>query len=155
MLQGKTKAAIRLISDECKGGVLQLDSYIPSSNPETEPQTICEILALKHPPAQLASAESILSSESHPPTVHPVMFDCVDAASIRKATLHTDGAAAPSCIDARGWRRICTSFQTASYDLCQSLALLAKWLCTVRVDPQGLAQLMACRPITLDKSPGV
>ena len=50
-LQGNTKAALRLISDQCKGGVLRLDSYIPSSDPETEPQTVCEILASKHPPA--------------------------------------------------------------------------------------------------------
>ena len=83
------------------------------------------------------------------------MFDCVDAAAIRSATLRTDCAAGPSCIDARGWRRICTSFQTASYDLCQSLALLARRLCTVCVDPLGLAPLMACCLIALDKSPGV
>ena len=132
-----------------------MDSYIPSSDPETKPQTVSETLVSKHPPAQPASAKSILSSESDPPTVHPVMFDCIDAASIRTAALWTDGAAGPSCIDTRGWRRICHSFQTTSYDLCQSLALLARRLCTVRVDPQGLVPLMVCRLIALDKSPGV
>ncbi len=79
----------------------------------------------------------------------------LDAASIRTAALRTDGAAGPSCIDARGWRRICTSFHTASHDLCHALALLAKRLCTDHVDPQGLAPLVACRLIALDKNPGV
>ena len=100
MLEGKPKAALRLISDQCKGGVLRLDSYIPSSDPETEPQTVRETLVSKHPPTQPASAVSILSSESDPPTVHPVMLDCIDAASIPTAALRTDGAAGPSCIDA-------------------------------------------------------
>ena len=90
MLQGKTKAALRLISDHCKGGVLRLDSHIPSSDPETEPQTVREILASKQPPAQPASAETILLSESDPPTVHPVMFDCID--------IHPNGCSA------YGWR---------------------------------------------------
>ena len=71
---------------------------------------------------------------------------------IRNASLRTKSAAGHSCIDARGWRRICTSFQTASHGLCQSLAILARRLCT---DPQGLAPLMACRLIALDKNPGV
>ena len=83
------------------------------------------------------------------------MFDCIDAPAIRSATLRMDGTAGPSGIDARVWRRICTSFQIASYDLCQSLALLTRRLCTVCVDPQGLAPLIACHLIALDKSPGV
>ena len=79
----------------------------------------------------------------------------IDAASIRTAALRTDGTARPSGIDARGWRRICTSFHSASNDLCHSLALLARRHSTVHVDPQGLAPLMACRLFALDKCPGV
>ena len=79
----------------------------------------------------------------------------IDAASIRTAALRTDGAAGSSGTDARDWRSICTSFHSASNDLCHSLALLARRLCTVHVDPQGLAPLMACRLIALDKCPGV
>ena len=107
----------------------------------------------KHPASQPASSESICKGDVDPPVVRPVLFECIDAAMICKAALHTEGAAGPSCIDARGWRRICTSFQTASHDLCQSLALLARKLCTVVVDPEGLAPLMACRLIALDKNP--
>ena len=48
-----------------------------------------------------------------------------------------------------------TQIHTASHDLCHSLALLARRLCTVCVDPQVLAPLMACCLIELDKRPGV
>ena len=53
-------------------------------------------------------------------------------------------------MDARGWRRICSSFKSASNDLCHSLALVAQRLCTQFVDSVGLAPLLA-----LDKNPGV
>ena len=149
----KTKAA--LITEQYKGGILRLDSTVPSSNPDLEPLTVREILMSKHLASQPASIESTYNGDIDPPMVHPVLFECIDAAMIRNASLHTEGAAGPSCINARGWRRICTSFQTASLDLCQSLALLAKRLCTVFVDPQGLVPLMACHLIALDKNPGV
>ena len=38
---------------------------------------------------------------------------------------------------------------------CHSLALLAKRLCTSFVDTKGLAPLLACRLVALDKNPGV
>ena len=43
-------------------------------------------------------------------------------------------------------------FKSTSNDLCHSLALLAKRLCTTFVDPKAL---LACRLIALDKCPGV
>ena len=91
----------------------------------------------------------------NPPTVHPVIFDSIQAKTIRSAALHTNGAAGPSGIDARGWRRLCCSFKSASDDLCHSLALLTRRLCKEFVDPDGIAALMACRLIALDKKPGV
>ena len=65
------------------------------------------------------------------------------------------GEAGPSGIDARGWRRLCTSFKSASDDLCHSLALLTRHLCKEFVDPEALAPLMSCRLIALDKNPRV
>ena len=95
------------------------------------------------------------NTTTEPPIVHPVVFEAIDATSIKRAALHTDGAAGPSGIDARGWRRLCTSFQSASDDLCHSLALLARRLCTEFVCPEGLMALVACRLIALDKKRGV
>lgn len=70
--------------------------------------------------------------------------------TIRSAALCTSGASGPSGIYARGWRRLCSFFKTASDDLCHSLALLTRWLCTTLVDPEGLAPLMSCRLIALE-----
>ena len=39
-----------------------------------------------------------------------------DGVVIRNSCLKTDGAAGPSGIDAAGWRRMCTSFQSTSAD---------------------------------------
>ena len=86
---------------------------------------------------------------------HPVIFDSLDGASIRAAALHTNGSAGPSGLDALCWRRLCTSFQHASNDLCNSLALVARKICTTYVDPQGIAAFTANRLIALDKCPGV
>ena len=74
---------------------------------------------------------------------------------IRATAPRTNGAAGPSGIDAGGWRRLCTSFKSASSDLCHSLAATARRLCTSLVDPKSVAPLLACRLLALDKNPGV
>ena len=78
-----------------------------------------------------------------------------DANCIRTAALNTKGPAGPSGFDAHCWRRLCTSFHAASRELCHSLALLARRLCTTFVDHNGLSAFFACRLIALDKCPGV
>ena len=49
----------------------------------------------------------------------------------------------------------CAVVCQASADLCHSLTLLAKRICTSFVDPAGLAPLLTCRLVALDKCPGV
>ena len=65
------------------------------------------------------------------------------------------GSSGPSCLDAHAWRRLCTSFKGASIDLCNSLACVARRLCTSYVDPKSVSSFLACRLIALDKCPGV
>ena len=50
---------------------------------------------------------------------------------------------------------MCTSFKSASVQLCQSLALTARRICTETINPSTLAPLMAGRLIALNKNPGV
>ena len=90
-----------------------------------------------------------------PPPVHPVVYDQITANRIRSVALSVKGAAGPSGLDAHCWRRLCTSFKAASNDICHSLALLAKRLCTTLINPKGISSLLACRLIELDKCPGV
>ncbi len=155
MMQGKVKAALRLLSDEGKGAPLSLETQITTQehHPAT---TVRNELLKKHPPGQPAHPNALLHPDPTTPlSIHPVIFDCLDGAAIRSAALHTNGSAGPSGIDANGWRRLCTSFQTASTDLCSSIASVARKLCTTYVDPEVLAPLTASRLIALDKCPGV
>ena len=147
MFQGKTKAALRLLSDQNKGGLLHLDDLVDGKG------SVREVLTAKHPPSQPAHPDTIINDD--PKEVHPVLFESLDATAIKSAALHTSGAAGPSGIDALGWRRLCTAHKSASVELCHSLALVAKRLCTELVDPAGIAPLLACRLIALDKNPGV
>ena len=151
MFQGKTKAALELLGNQEKGGVLQLDDQVPSG--PCGPKSVREILKEKHPSGQPADPESLVLDDAHP--VHDIVFDCIDASLIRAAALKTSGAAGPSGIDAYGWRRLCTCYQSSSRDLCQALADVAKRLCTQFVDPSGIASFLACRLIALNKKPGV
>ena len=74
---------------------------------------------------------------------------------IKSSALQVSGAAGPSGLDALSWRRLCSSFKTASQELCHSLALTARRLCTDLVDPASVASLLSCRLIALNKNLGV
>ena len=50
---------------------------------------------------------------------------------------------------------VCTSFRTASSDLCHSLALVTRCISTSFTDPEALQPLFNGRLIALDKNPGV
>ena len=154
MSKGNTKAALRTLSKECRGTVLNLNDIVLSSDGTRA--TVLDILKSKHPPSGgPPDPDTLIDAAFNPPVVHPVIFDSIQGQTIRSAALHTSGAAGPSGIDAWGWRRLCSSFKSASAALCQSLALLTRKLCTVLVDPDGLAPLMSCRLIALNKNPGV
>lgn len=93
-------------------------------------------------------------NSDQPPQTHPVVYDSIDAKLIKSSILSTSGAAGPSGLDAKDWKHMCTSFKSASDDLCHALSEVAKHLCVVYVDPTSLAPLVACRLIAVDKLPG-
>ena len=150
MFQGKTNAAIRLLTQQGKGGALRLDDCVDPNNAQ---RTVKDILIDKHPPGQPVQPDII--TKEIPQDIHPVLFESLDAIKIKSAALHTSGAAGPSGLDALSWRRLCTSFKSASMALCHSLALTAKRLCTEFIDPSITAPLTACCLIALDKNPGM
>ncbi len=98
MFQGKVKAALDLLSDKVNAGTLGLDDLIPKS--DGEHQSVREILKAKHPPGEPAIWDSLIDVD--PPPVHSVIFDSLDASTIRAAAMRTKGAAGPSGIDAYG-----------------------------------------------------
>ena len=151
MFAGKTKQALDLLSNGIKGGILNLDS--PSNPNDQSSPTVKDILLSKHPNNQPVYPDCILSSDPDPP--HPIIFDSIDGNAIRSAALNIHGSSGPSGLDAYAWRRLCTSFKGASIDLCNSLAGVAKRLCTTYVDSKSVSSFLACCLIALDKCPGV
>lgn len=116
-------------------------------------RSVREILADKHPVSAPASSEILLSEAQQ--ITHPIIFDSLNADLILKAAFKTKGAAGLSGLDAFAWRRLCSSFKSASMDLCYALAAVGRRMCTPLVNPEGLSAFVACRLIPLDKSPGV
>ena len=102
MFQGKTKAALRLITEQRRGDMLQLDSVIVPGNSNNNSLTVHEALLSKHPDCQPASQSALIYGDEEPAAIHPVLFESTDGAVIKNAALHTSGAAGPSGVDACG-----------------------------------------------------
>ena len=152
MSRGKVNKALRLLSYNSSGGVLGLDDVNPASSHVNLPHTTREILIEKHPLGKPASTNSLL--QGSPMQVNPILFENLNAETIRKAALKTNGAAGLSGLDAYSWRRLCSSFKSSN-DLCSALACVGKRLCSTRVNPDHLSAFVTCRLIPLDKCPGV
>ena len=152
MFQGKTKAALSMLSDNGTSGILSLNENITIDDKIT---TVRQVLNNKHPPAQGADRDSATLRHDIETAVHPVVFERIDSLLIRRSALNCKGATGPSGLDAYAWRRLCTSFDKTSDNLCHSLAQMAKRLCVDLVDPKLLMPFLACRLIALNKNPGV
>ena len=149
MAQGKVRSALSLLSREQSGGVLGLDDIIPQS----QGLTTRDVLRDKHPPGKPACPESLLPDSSE--DVNPIIYSDLDAECILHAALRTQGAAGLSGLDAYAWRRLCSSFKSASHDLCHALAAVGRRICTSNIHPDDLSAFVSCRLIPLNKNPGV
>ena len=136
MLEGKTKAALRLIYNRARQGRFPTsqqhcaDKHSRTSNSSGYSQT-------------KKSSES--TSPSRCPPIPQTQFTQSCMITLMQPqysqlhySLRSQGTAGPSAIDACGWRQMCTSFQTSSDELCHSLvlALLAHRPCAEYVDPK-------------------
>ena len=115
MFAGKVKAALRLVSnlDMCR----TLSPYQLAGEGEDR---VIDILKKKHPAAQPLVQSAII--EASDTNFHPVLFDEINGPLIRSVALKTQGSAGPSGLDAAGWKRMCTSYQNDSDQLCEAIA---------------------------------
>ena len=149
MMLGKTKSALHFLFRKADEGVLKLDDHVPSKE-----GTLCivrEVRQALHPTGKDPNPESLLSSsfKNSLPT-DPIPFEALDGALIQQ---QCRGSAGPAGLDAHAWRRMCSSFKQASWNLCSAIAGVARRICTKRVDPEGLITLVVCRLILLNKCP--
>ena len=102
MFTGKCKAALKLLSNAQKGGVLHdLHDHIDPNDPTS--LTVQDVLVEKHPPPQPATNDCFLQEETEIP--HPVIFESIDASVICSAALKVTKTAGPSGLDAHQCRR--------------------------------------------------
>ena len=123
MLEGKVRATLRLLNNQECSGPLKLDQRIGS-------KCVRDILLDKHPAGRPLDSSAVIPPSPHVFRPHPVYYDCITGSLIHAVALHVDGAAGPSNLDAHDWRRICTSYHSASADICNALASFARHLCT-------------------------
>ena len=146
MLLGKISQATKLFNhDDSTTGVHPVND------------TILEILRKKHPKPAPPFDGLTHTEQNNKDTVEPVIFESIDETAIYNAAKKTFGSGGPTQVDADGWKHIlCSkSYGKSSELLCQSIADMAKRLCTEEVDPGLLNELLSCRLIPLDKNPGV
>ena len=157
MMEGKVKAALRLISRQNGGPPLALDEKTEANGAPMSVRVspLRDLLKQKHPEGKPVIPSTIDPSNPLPNEPHPVIFEQITGELVHSVALKTEGAAGPSGIDAQGWRRLCSSFQQPSSDLCNALAGVCKRICSTYVDPNDLSALVACRLIALNKCPGV
>ena len=115
-------------------------------------KTVRDVHESKHPSAAPLYPE-FLDANTDPSLVnHPIIFEALDGSVICATALCTSG---PSNVDTYGWRHSCSAFKSASTELCCSIAILARHLCTSYVGSKIVLPLVSCRLIALDKDPGV
>ena len=106
MMEGKVRAALRLLAKDNGGG----DSLIESN---TTPKKVREVLMKKHSPKQSPKPSSIVTPEISITEHHPILFDEIDGQLIRSTVLKMDGATGPLGLNAAASKRLYTSFKTA------------------------------------------
>ena len=67
--------------------------------------------------------------------MHPFVYGKIDEKLITKAAIRIKGGLRPSGLDIDGWQSIIVSscFQTATSDLCKTIAEIVKKLCTTNI----------------------
>lgn len=105
MMEGKVKSALRMLSDNSKGGVLSLDSLVDRDDLQKVLYWLRNILSS-------ALSVQMASSWIKPPpsdhNSHFSAFDCLDGALIKRIALHSTDAAGPPGVDTSNWRQLCS-----------------------------------------------
>ncbi len=94
-MEGKVRAATRLITQTGSTGPLLLDSLANDKDP-TSTKTVREVLVEKHPSKQPPNKASIANPDNPVDNPHPIIFYEINGTLIRNIILRMDGAAGPA-----------------------------------------------------------
>ena len=141
--------------NETDGRIKRCIAGESTRNFESKLMSIREILQKKHPAGKFPDLSSLLAMTAESVFNPIIVFENLDADLIHTTAMHVQRSAGPSGVDAFAWRRLCSSFCSASRDLCSALAAVGRHLCTSLVDPTNISAFVSCRLIPLDKCPRV
>ena len=116
-------------------------------------KTVTQILQEKHPKPMASEASYTIKENDHTLEHRYSIFDKINAWTVQKTAMVTQGSHRPYGVDANDWRRCRSHFGQASTNLCNALAAVARRLATEQM--QDLTPYNASRLIPLDKNPGV
>ena len=85
-----------------------------------------------------------------------VVYQQINAEMVKEAALRTKGSGGLSGVAANGFKRMlaCKSFKKSSTNLCDSIAVLARRLCTEFIETRPIEPILSNRLISLDKGNG-
>ena len=81
-------AALQLLSQIGKSGVLHVNDPINNSDPNS--QTVLDVQKFQRPYIQQATSDALIQSSLEPPQIHPIIYDRIDASCIYSAALGID-----------------------------------------------------------------
>lgn len=148
MSTGKVGRALRLLDTQSNLGPLDINERIDNV-------PVLEILKNKHPDPTEIDPNSLLDIPNNTYSDNLIIFERLDGPMINAIALKMRGAAGPSGVEAKGWRRFCSLFGEVSKTLCDVIAAVARRIATSFVDFSCIEALSACRLIPLNKNPGV
>ena len=153
MLHGKTRAAVRWLSDHSKGRVLPSDNNVELKDNEGEvlKTTVLDVLKKKHPEPQSPPVSTLLKCDPLPPRLDLE----VTGVHIHFIVSRIQGSAGPSGTDAGHWQDVLLRYGAHSNRLHDSVAALVRRLSNSVTPWEDVCALVACRLVALDKCPGV
>ena len=88
-MEGKIHSAVRFLSKNQGGGVLDLNEFVDDSRT----CTVLDVLSEKHPPGQDMAIDTLVTTFEEPPETHPILFERLTGSLIRACALRTQGRA--------------------------------------------------------------
>jgi hypothetical protein len=160
VFEGKIRDAVRFITDQANGGVLDVTDEITVKG---KTGTVREILEAKHPPAMMPLRAALMprpTDEDGRETELPPLIDVdITASDIESIARRLRGGGGPGGMDSSVWSRLLLHYGTASANLREAVAELARAMTNTLFEPDEeqrlLSALLANRLVALDKCPGV
>ena len=140
MLEGKLRQASKFIkNDDQVKGVHKVS------------EAVKQALSDKHPIGELPHPDVMLPITA--PPANQVIFEQITSDLIQKSSKDLSGSGGPTLVDADIWKHLICSraYGNSPKNLAESIALLARRLCTEEIHHDSLREFTACRLIPLDK----